>query len=85
MRLKSNFTKEEFKNAVQSVREYIRQGDIYQANLTQRFSGETELTSFELYRDLRRFSPAPFGAFLNFEDAHILSNSPERFIRCVNK
>lgn len=85
IRLKSNFTKEEFKNAVQSVREYIRQGDIYQANLTQRFSGETELTSFELYRDLRRFSPAPFGAFLNFEDTHILSNSPERFIRCVNK
>ncbi len=38
-----------------------------------------------MYRDLRRFSPAPFGAFLNFEDAHILSNSPERFIRCVNK
>lgn len=38
-----------------------------------------------MYRDLRRFSPAPFGAFLNFEDTHILSNSPERFIRCVNK
>ncbi|NMS88537.1 aminodeoxychorismate synthase component I [Clostridioides difficile] len=85
IRLKSNFTKEEFKNAVQNVREYIRQGDIYQANLTQRFSGETELTSFELYRDLRRFSPAPFGAFLNFEDVHILSNSPERFIRCIDK
>lgn len=85
IQLKSNFTKEEFKNAVQNVREYIRQGDIYQANLTQRFSGETELTSFELYRDLRRFSPAPFGAFLNFEEAHILSNSPERFIRCIDK
>lgn len=85
IQLKSNFTKGEFKNAVQNVREYIRQGDIYQANLTQRFSGETELTSFELYRDLRRFSPAPFGAFLNFEEAHILSNSPERFIRCIDK
>ncbi|MCC0651940.1 MULTISPECIES: aminodeoxychorismate synthase component I [unclassified Clostridioides] len=85
IQLKSNFTKEEFKNAVGNVREYIRQGDIYQANLTQRFSGETELTSFELYRDLRRFSPAPFGAFLNFEEAHILSNSPERFIRCIDK
>ncbi|MFL8672627.1 aminodeoxychorismate synthase component I [Clostridioides difficile] len=85
IRLKSNFTKKEFKNAVQNVREYIRQGDIYQANLTQRFSGETELTSFELYRDLRRFSPAPFGAFLNFDDVHILSNSPERFIRCIDK
>lgn len=85
IRLKSNFTKKKFKGAVQNIREYIRQGDIYQANLTQRFSGETELTSFELYRDLRRFSPAPFGAFLNFEDVHILSNSPERFIRCIDK
>ena len=84
-RLKSNFTKNEFENAVRKVQDYIRQGDIYQANLTQRFSGKTTLSSYELYRDLRRFSPAPFGAFLNFEHNHILSNSPERFIKCVDK
>lgn len=85
IKLSSNFTKEEFKKSVDKVREYIKQGDIYQANLTQRFTGKTSLTSFELYRDLRRFSPAPFGAFLNFDDIHILSNSPERFIKCVDK
>lgn len=84
-RLKSNFTKSEFEDAVRKVQDYIRQGDIYQANLTQRFSGKTTLSSYELYRDLRRFSPAPFGAFLNFEHSHILSNSPERFIKCVDK
>ena len=84
-RLKSNFTKNEFENAVRKVQDYIRQGDIYQANLTQRFSGKTTLSSYELYRDLRRISPAPFGAFLNFEHNHILSNSPERFIKCVDK
>lgn len=84
-KLKSNFTKEEFKNSVQSVREYIRKGDIYQVNLTQRFSGKTSLSSYELYRDLRKFSPAPFGAFLNFEKTSILSNSPERFIKCIDK
>ena len=83
-RLKSNFTKSEFEDAVRKVQDYIRQGDIYQANLTQRFSGKTTLSSYELYRDLRRFSPAPFGAFLNFEHSHILSNSPERFIKCVD-
>ncbi|MFR5133179.1 MAG: chorismate-binding protein [Terrisporobacter sp.] len=58
---------------------------MYQANLTQRFSGKTTLSSYELYRDLRRFSPAPFGAYLNFDDFNILSNSPERFIKCVDK
>ena len=84
-KLTSNFTKKEFEDAVIKVQDYIRQGDIYQANLTQRFNGKTTLSSYELYRDLRRFSPAPFGAFLNFEDSHILSNSPERFIKCVDR
>jgi para-aminobenzoate synthetase component I len=80
-KLVSNFKKENYLEAVQKVREYIRNGDIYQANLTQRFSGKTSLSSYELYRDLRRISPAPFGAFLNFEGTHILSNSPERFTK----
>lgn len=84
IKLKSNFTKEEFKNAVKKVQNYIKQGDIYQANLTQRFSGKTSLSSYELYRDLRRISPAPFGAYLNFKGYNILSNSPERFIKCIN-
>ena len=84
-KLKSNFTKNEFEDAIKKIQDYIRQGDIYQANLTQRFSGKTTLSSYELYRDLRRFSPAPFGAFLNFKDVDILSNSPERFIKCIDK
>ena len=85
IRLKSNFTKCEFENSVQRVKDYIRSGDIYQANLTQRFSGRTTLSSYELYRDLRKISPAPFGAYLNFDDFNILSNSPERFIKCIDR
>lgn len=84
IKLQSNFKKIEFENAVRKVQNYIKQGDIYQANLTQRFSAKTSLSSFELYRDLRRISPAPFGAFLNFEHSNILSNSPERFIKCID-
>ena len=83
-KLVSNFTKKGFEDSVEKVRQYIKSGDIYQANLT-RFSGKTTLSSYELYRDLRRFSPAPFGAYLNFDDFNILSNSPERFIKCVDK
>ena len=85
IRLNSNFTKCEFEESVQKVKDYIRSGDIYQANLTQRFNGRTTLTSYELYRDLRRISPAPFGAYLKFDDFNILSNSPERFIKCIDR
>ena len=85
IKLKSNFTKREFENSVQKVKDYIRSGDIYQANLTQRFNGKTTLSSYELYRDLRKISPAPFGAYLNFDDFNILSNSPERFIKCIDR
>ncbi|CAH2213697.1 aminodeoxychorismate synthase component I [Tepidibacter aestuarii] len=81
VKLESNFKKKDYIDAIEKIRNYIKNGDIYQANMTQRFHGKVSMSSFELYRDLRRISPAPFGAFLNFEDIHILSNSPERFIK----
>ena len=85
VKLESNFTKKQFEKSVQKVKDYIRSGDIYQVNLTQRFNGKTVLSSYELYRDLRNISPAPFGAYLNFDDFNILSNSPERFIKCIDR
>jgi len=85
VKLESNFTKKQFEKSVQKVKDYIRSGDIYQVNLTQRFNGKTTLSSYELYRDLRNVSPAPFGAYLNFDDFNILSNSPERFIKCIDR
>lgn len=85
VKLESNFKKKDYIDAIEKMRNYIRSGDIYQANMTQRFHGKVSMSSFELYRDLRRISPAPFGAFLNFEDIHILSNSPERFIKVNDK
>ncbi|CEO26924.1 aminodeoxychorismate synthase component I [Paraclostridium sordellii] len=85
IKLTSNFTKEDYINSVEKVREYIRQGDIYQANLTQRFSGNINLSSYDLYKRLRNISKAPFAAFLNFEGYQVLSNSPERFIKCTSK
>ena len=82
--LKSNFEKKEYLESIRKIKDYIRQGDIYQANLTQRFNGKTNISSYELYKKLRTISPAPFAAFLNFKEHQILSNSPERFIKCIN-
>ncbi|MBD25594.1 MAG: aminodeoxychorismate synthase, component I [Candidatus Marinimicrobia bacterium] len=59
-------------------------GEIYQANISQRFIADipSSTTSFEIYRRLRKTSPAPFAAFINTSDGmNILSASPERFLQ----
>lgn len=73
IKLQSNFTKKGFEDTVQKARDYIRSGDIYQTNLTQRFTGQTSLSSYELYRDLRRFFIEQFGAFSNFDKSQAVS------------
>ncbi|RKD29135.1 aminodeoxychorismate synthase component I [Thermohalobacter berrensis] len=82
---KSNFRKEEYINAVNKIKDYIKAGDIYQANLTQRFECEIEQTPYELYAKLRSINPAPFAAFMDFGEGHIVSSSPERFIKLKNR
>jgi len=78
---KSNFTKDEYMETVERVRNYIRSGDVYITNLTQRFCCETKKDSYDVYRDLRKINPAPFAALMNAEDFSIVSSSPERFLK----
>jgi para-aminobenzoate synthetase component 1 len=80
-RLSSNFTKENYLLAVQKAKEYIRRGDIYQVNLSQRFQTRTNLSGVEIYKRLRQISPSSFSAYLDAGDHQILSSSPERFLR----
>ncbi len=81
----SNFTRKGYEEAVARVKDYIFAGDIFQANLSQSFSAQYEPAQIAdlwgLYRRIRGMSPAPFGAFLNFGDVALLSNSPERFLK----
>ena len=79
--LESNFTRASYLDAVRQVKEHIRQGDIYQANLSQRFRVATPLEPVALYDRLRRASPAPFSAYLDGGGFQVLSSSPERFLR----
>lgn len=83
--VRSNFLKDEYLETIDKVRSYIRSGDIYQANLTQRFKGNTKRTAYDIYRSLREVSPATFGAFLNFDEVQIMSNSPERFLKIKDR
>jgi len=79
--LRSTFTHRGYVSAVARVREYILAGDIFQANLSQRFQATLEEPPLAFYHRLRRVNPAAFGAYLDFGDLRVLSVSPERFLR----
>lgn len=81
---KSNFSKEQYKNSVTKLKDYISSGDVYIANMTQRFQCDNEDEPIEIYKKLRTINKAPFSAFLNYEDFQIISSSPERFIQILD-
>ena len=81
----SNFNKEDYKSAITKLKDYIVSGDVYIANMTQRFYTENTEDSFEIYKKLRSINKAPFSAFMNFEDFQIISSSPERFLEINNR
>jgi anthranilate/para-aminobenzoate synthase component I len=65
---------------VQAAKEYIKCGDIYQANLSQRLSIPIQGDAWQLYRRLRNINPSPFASYLELEDVTIASSSPERLL-----
>ncbi|WP_411846711.1 aminodeoxychorismate synthase component I [Roseibacillus persicicus] len=78
----SNFTRSDFEKTVSAAQSYIAAGDIYQVNLSQRFSAPTESgRMLSYYEKLRAASPAPMAAYLDTGEREILSSSPELFLR----
>jgi para-aminobenzoate synthetase component 1 len=79
--LQSTFSRSDFLAAVERAQNYIRAGDIYQANLSHRLTAPCELSGWEFFEKLSTISPAPFSAFLACGDFQIASSSPEQFLR----
>jgi para-aminobenzoate synthetase component 1 len=82
--LRSNMSRDQYLSRVARARDYIAAGDIYQVNLSQRFSTLCPSDGFEVYRSLRQVSAAPFSAYLDLRGElsglEVLSSSPERFL-----
>jgi para-aminobenzoate synthetase component 1 len=78
--LQSNFTRAAYLQAVNRVRDYIRAGDVYQVNLSQRFRFPLNGDPWELWAHLFALNPAPFYAYLDAGDHQLLSTSMERFL-----
>lgn len=77
----SNFTPEGYKAAVETAKEYIRAGDIFQVVPSQRWTQDFPEPPFALYRALRRTNPSPFMFFFNFDGFQVVGASPEILVR----
>ena len=77
----SCFSRDEYIAAVERVIEYIRAGDIFQANLAQQMTAAWPGSAVSLYQRVRDLNPAPFCALLQLDDFSIVSASPERFLK----
>lgn len=78
-------SKDKYVEGVQAVRDYIKNGDVYQVNYTQHFKVPLSVTPWDLYKKLRSVNPAPFSSYLNFGEGTLASSSPERFIKIENR
>jgi len=85
-KVESNFTRSEYVDRVELIKEYIRRGDTYQTNLTQQIRVKLAegLTPEIIFERLRRDHPAPFSAFIKRKDSTVISASPERFFKISN-
>ncbi|MDX9858348.1 MAG: aminodeoxychorismate synthase component I [candidate division Zixibacteria bacterium] len=76
----ANFTPEQYTAAVERIRRYIIAGDVFEVNLSQRFSVPVHQPAPELYYRLRDVNPAPFACYLGCGEFAVVSSSPERFL-----
>lgn len=82
IKIKSHIKKTDFVKAVNKVKEYIKQGEIIQMVLSQRFQANFKGDPFLAYRYLRVLNPSPYMFYLNFADVKICGSSPEMLLRC---
>ncbi len=79
--INSNILQPEFIEMVRKAQRYIRAGDVYQVNLSQRFEAQAALSGWDIYEALSSLSPAPFSAYYHGGAFELASSSPELFLR----
>ena len=77
----SNFTHQGYLDAVETAKDYIKAGDIFQVVPSQRWTQDFREPPFALYRSLRRTNPSPFMFYFNFGGFQVIGASPEILVR----
>ena len=81
----SNMEPEQFLDMIGTAKKYIYDGDIIQVVLSQRFSTETDIHPFHLYRALRHLNPSPYTFFLKTGSKTLVGSSPEVMVRLTDR
>lgn len=84
--VKSKIAKEDYLQSVKKLQEHIQRGDIYEVNFCQEyFCEEAVLNPITVFTDLYSISESPFACYYRYQHCHIMSASPERFIKKMGK
>lgn len=81
LKVSSITPQKKFERSVETAKEYIAAGDIFQVVLSQRLDFKPDVPPFDIYRALRAVNPSPYMYFLKMGDTHILGSSPEMLVR----
>ena len=77
----SNITRERYMEMVETCKEYIRAGDIFQVVPSQRLTATTDVDPFNIYRTLRAINPSPYMFYLKMNELKLIGSSPEVMVR----
>lgn len=78
---KKSDTLEEYSEKVNKIKQYIRDGHIFQTVLSQRWTIATGQDGFDLYCELRELNPSPYLYYFNFGDFEVIGSSPEMLVK----
>lgn len=79
-----NIEKSEYEKQIAKIKNYIKSGDVYELNFTANYAGSNNKDGLEMFYNLKADNPAPFAAYLSFDDLKIVSTSPELFFNLEN-
>lgn len=79
--VKKSDSLEEYGRKVEKIKEYIREGHIFQTVLSQRWTIETRQEGFALYQELRELNPSPYLYYFNFGEFEVIGSSPEMLVK----
>jgi len=79
--LHNSLSRSEYATAFARIQHYIREGDCYQVNYAQHMQAGFDGDPLDLYQQIRRSNPAPYGVYMDFGSGQLLGSSPEQFLQ----
>lgn len=82
--VRSSMSDQQFELAVETAKEHILAGDIFQVVLSQRFDFDMDAEPFDVYRVLRQINPSPYMYFVRQPEVTLVGCSPEPMVQLLD-